>query len=80
MDFASKMRMMRAARGMTQRELAERADVSEYTIPWIENGRLLPSPEIEARIKAALDWPANADEAFAILGGNGSPAPQPEAA
>ena len=69
MDFATQLRVMRAARGLSQRELAIAADIPEYSITWIESGRMLPTQEYEARIRAALNWPADADEAFAILAG-----------
>ena len=70
MTFAWKLRIMRAYRKVTQGQLAALVGTAGYAILWIENGRLLPTPDIEARIKAALDWPENADEAFAILTGH----------
>jgi transcriptional regulator with XRE-family HTH domain len=85
MDFASKLRLMRALRGLSQRELSELAGVPEYTIPWIETGRMLPTPQYEAQIRTALEWDADTDAALELLApktdgpangnnGNGQPA------
>lgn len=67
MDFAAQLRLMRAVRGMSQKELGEHAGIPSYTIPWIETGRLVPTKEYETRIREALHWPDNADQAFSIL-------------
>lgn len=55
MEFGRKLRLLRVARGMSQIALGKLT------------GILTPTPEWEARLRDALDWPANADEAFAIL-------------
>lgn len=67
MDFGRTVQVMRAVRGMTQRELADAAGVNRIVVWQIESGRMLPGSEIETAVKEALHWPENADEAFAIL-------------
>lgn len=76
MDFGTQLRMMRAYRNMSQADLAERAGVIKHTISAIESGAVDPGPELAARIRDALAWPAEATAAFAMLaGGNGQPTP-----
>ncbi len=67
MDYGTRIRVMRAARNMSQLDLAEAAGIVNRDLSYIETGRMLPSPEMETAIKSALRWPANAEVAFAIL-------------
>jgi len=67
MDFAKQLRIVRIARGVTQKELCTAAGVPEALISFIESGKIMPQPHIEAKLRAALSWPAEADEAFRIL-------------
>jgi len=67
LSFAAKLRLLRAMRGVSQQELADKVQMPIYAMSNLESGKLLPGPNLEARIKAALGWPENADEAFAIL-------------
>lgn len=68
MDFAQNLRTMRAARNLTQAELAEMAMTSRVFISHLESGKLLPGPDLVARLRKALNWTELEDEAFAILG------------
>lgn len=69
MNIGTQIRVMRAARGISQQELASASGVPSYTLSLIETGKALPTPEMEAAIKRALRWPAEAEVAFAILEG-----------
>jgi len=67
MDIGRAVQVMRAVRGLTQAELAAAAGVNRVVIWQIESGQMLPGPEVEVAIKRALRWPADAEQAFAIL-------------
>ncbi|WP_103029995.1 helix-turn-helix domain-containing protein [Salinibacter altiplanensis] len=65
--FGRKMRSIRQMRGMTQVEIAEKADVGHTYISRIENGHAPPpSTETIVRVADALD--ADADELLALAG------------
>ncbi len=70
MDFSRAVQVMRTVRAMTQNDLAAAAGINRSIIWQIESGLVIPGPELEQTIKAALRWPARADEAFAILEGD----------
>jgi transcriptional regulator with XRE-family HTH domain len=69
MDVGTQIRIMRAARGISQQELASASGVPSYTLSLVETGKVVPTPEMESAIKRALRWPAEAEVAFAILEG-----------
>lgn len=69
MDIGTQIRVMRAARGVSQRELARLAGIAGRELSLIETGKMLPTPELRDKIERALRWPAQADVAFAILEG-----------
>ena len=52
--FASQLRQLRKEKDMTQKELAEKAQVTQQTISAIENGRLDPSLKLLITIAVAL--------------------------
>ena len=74
MDFAHNLKTMRTIRKLTQEQLADKAMTSQAFISHIEGGKLLPSADLKARLRVALDWTALEDEAFAILGREAEPA------
>jgi len=67
MDFGQKLKTMRAVRNLSQAELAELVITSRVFISHIEVGKLLPSPDLEQRLRKALDWGPIEDEAFESL-------------
>lgn len=67
--FGRQLRIMRAARGLSQKDLAKLTSIPNTYISEMERGKLLPGLDWEARIRDALDWPEDSDEAFAILAG-----------
>lgn len=67
MDFGSQMRVMRAARKLSQLELAQVTGIPNTYLSNIETGLALPNADWESRIRVALRWPPRADEAFALL-------------
>jgi len=71
MDIGRQITVMRAVRGMSQKEMARVTGIPNYLISRMETGLVLPAPETDSRIREALRWPAQADEAFAILEGEG---------
>lgn len=68
MDFASRLRAMRGLRNISQEELARLTGISRVFISAFEKG-VMPRPDQEARIRAALQWTDEMDQAFAILTG-----------
>ena len=68
MNFAQKLRTMRAARGLSQEQLAEAALTSASFVSHMETGKLLPSSDLAIRLRKALDWTELEDKAFEILG------------
>jgi len=69
MDFARQLRVMRVVRNVSQKELAYITEIPNTYLSDIETGKVLPSPDWEARIRAALCWPENAESLFAALEG-----------
>lgn len=65
----NQIRALRAYRRMSQTELAALTGMGQWAISEIERGRMNPTDDEFARIKAALNWPPNAEEAFEILEG-----------
>lgn len=52
--FGSRLREVRLSRGMTQAQLAERAEVSEAYVGRLERGRAAPGVDLVARLAVAL--------------------------
>lgn len=67
MEFAKAVRVMRLVRNVTQQDLADAGGVNRSVIWQVESGAMLPGPEVEVAIKAALRWPVDAEVAFRIL-------------
>jgi transcriptional regulator with XRE-family HTH domain len=67
MDFATKMRAMRAMRDLSQRELAALTGIPNTYLSDLESGKTLPNPDWERRIRQALGWTPQADTAFTLL-------------
>jgi len=67
MSFGEDLKTMRTIRKLTQEQLADKAMTSQAFISHIESGKLLPSPDLEKRLRKALQWGEMEDEAFAIL-------------
>jgi transcriptional regulator with XRE-family HTH domain len=62
MDFATQLRVLRTARGLTQQQLADRCDIPNTMISNMETGKVIPTGEWLSAIKATLNWPA--DDSF----------------
>jgi len=67
MDYAVRLRMMRARCNMTQRELSARTGVERSIISRLETGEIMPSPDMDANIRATLGWNASVDAALDAL-------------
>jgi transcriptional regulator with XRE-family HTH domain len=68
-DFASRLRWWRRHRGLSQLELAGRADISQRHLSFMELGRASPSREMVMRLAATLDVPLRQHNAFLIAAG-----------
>ncbi len=64
MDFGARLRMLRVGAGLSQRELAAMVDLSASEISKLENGVYRPGIDIERRIRQALNWTPEVDEAL----------------
>ena len=73
MDFKQRLKTMRAMRNLNQTDLARLAGTSRQFISHIEVGTMLPSPDLEKRLREALGWTLLEDEAFEILGREAEP-------
>jgi len=74
MEFATQLRVMRTVRGLSQTELAELVGIPNTRISSMETGQILPGADWEARIRQALGWTADVDEALDILAAEPAPA------
>lgn len=68
--FASQLRQLRKEKDMTQKELAEKAQVTQQTISAIENGRLDPSLKLLITIAVALGVALLINAIFSGKGGD----------
>ena len=68
MSFREDLKTMRTIRQLTQAQLADKAMTSQAFVSHIESGKMLPTPELEKRLRKALNWTELEDEAFEILG------------
>ena len=67
--FAVKLRWWREHRGLSQLELAARADISQRHLSFLELGRASPSREMVARLAGALDIPLRQHNALLVAAG-----------
>jgi transcriptional regulator with XRE-family HTH domain len=67
--FAAKLRWWREHRGLSQLELAGRADISQRHLSFLELGRASPSREMVARLAGALDIPLRQHNALLVAAG-----------
>ena len=74
MDFAQNLKTMRTVRKLTQEQLADKAMTSPAFISHLETGKMLPTPDLEKRLKEALGWGELEEKAFEILGREAEPA------
>ena len=68
MSFGRNLHTMRAIRRLTQVRLAKAASATPRIIIDLEADRVLPTPDLEKRLRKALNWTALEDKAFEILG------------
>src|SRR4051812_1307382 len=68
-DFASRLRWWRRHRGLSQLELAGRAEISQRHLSFMELGRALPSREMVMRLAATLDVPLRQQNALLLAAG-----------
>lgn len=67
--FAATLRRWRAQRGLSQLELAGRAEISQRHLSFLELGRASPSREMVMRLAAALDVPLRQHNALLLAAG-----------
>jgi transcriptional regulator with XRE-family HTH domain len=68
-DFAAALRWWRRRRGWSQLDLAERADISQRHLSFLELGRASPSRDMVVRLAAALDIPLRQKNTLLIAAG-----------
>jgi transcriptional regulator with XRE-family HTH domain len=68
-SFASRLRWWRQHRGLSQLDLAGRAEISQRHLSFLELGRALPSREMVMRLAAALDVPLRQHNALLLAAG-----------
>jgi transcriptional regulator with XRE-family HTH domain len=68
-DFAATLRWWRRRRGWSQLDLAERADISQRHLSFLELGRASPSRDMVVRLAAALDVPLRRQNTLLIAAG-----------
>lgn len=68
-SFASRLRWWRQHRGLSQLDLAGRADISQRHLSFLELGRALPSREMVMRLAVALDVPLRQHNALLLAAG-----------
>jgi transcriptional regulator with XRE-family HTH domain len=68
-EFASKLRWWRRRRGISQLELAGRADISQRHLSFLELGRASPSRAMVLRLAVALDVPLRQQNALLLAAG-----------
>jgi transcriptional regulator with XRE-family HTH domain len=67
--FASELRCWRRRRGISQLELAGRADISQRHLSFLELGRASPSRAMVLRLAAALEMPLRQQNALLLAAG-----------
>ena len=67
MDYATRLRLLRTARGMSQDDLATISGVPRYDLSKIETGRMLPNPEWDRDLRQSVGWTAQVDTALDAL-------------
>src|SRR5262249_5478098 len=68
-DFAATLRWWRRRRGWSQLDLAQRADISQRHLSFLELGRASPSRDMVVRLAAALDVPLRQQNALLVAAG-----------
>jgi transcriptional regulator with XRE-family HTH domain len=68
-SFASRLRWWRQHRGLSQLDLAGRAEISQRHLSFLELGRASPSSEMVIRLASALDVPLRQHNALLLAAG-----------
>src|SRR5262249_41697388 len=68
-EFAPKLRGWRQRRGLSQLELALRADISQRHLSFLELGRAAPSRDMVLRLANVLDLPLRQQNAWLLAAG-----------
>ena len=68
-DFAARLRWWRQRRGLSQLQLALKAEVSQRHVSFLELGRTKPSREMVLRVATALDVPLRQHNALLLAAG-----------
>lgn len=66
-DFGKGMRVMRALRGMSQRDLEAATSIPNSYLSQVERGRWVLTESEIATVKAALGWDENVDKVLGKL-------------
>lgn len=66
-NFGKRLKTLRVARGLLQKELAALTRIPDVIISRMETGKVLPGPEWERKLRDTLGWDDLVDKAFEIL-------------
>jgi len=67
MTYGQKLRIIRAMKGLTQREVARLTGVPREVVSALENDAIAPSEHYRRKIETGLGWPTLAEQAFSLL-------------
>ena len=67
MDYAQKVRVLRAVRGLSQIDLGEITGMANFDLSKIETGKMLPSESGDRAIRLGLGWTPAVDAALDAL-------------
>lgn len=67
MTYASQLKMLRQARGLTQEQLAEKAGIPNTYLSLMETGKVAPLGDWDVRIRTALGWTPEMEASLAEL-------------
>lgn len=67
MDYATRVKVLRTARGWSQADLARLSRIAAFDLSKIETGKVLPSEAWEQRLRAAIGWTPAVDAALDAL-------------
>jgi predicted transcriptional regulator len=69
MTYASQLKFLRQARGLTQEQLADKTGIPNTYLSLMETGKVIPAGKWDTRLREALGWTPETDASLAQLAG-----------